>query len=69
MEIIDRRQGVKMDLIDVPYGAVFLDNTDKPKMKVAVNGHDYLVELKTGNIYRVIVYTTVTLVDAVLTIY
>ena len=68
MKIIDERPVTQKKLTDIPYGTVFIDYDDSPKMKVFVNGHDYIIKLKSGDAYRVITDAMVTTVNAVLTI-
>lgn len=68
MKVINKRQDTQMRLVDIPYGTVYLDSTDEPKMKVCINGHDYAVNLKTGDAYRIIDNAMVITVEAVLTI-
>ena len=67
MKLIDKRNA-QMRLTDIPFGGVFIDQADIPKMKVLINGRDYVVNLKNGDTYRVLADTMVTPVEAVLTI-
>ena len=68
MKIINERPVTQKKLTDIPYGTVFIDYDNSPKMKVFVNGHDYIITLKSGDAYRVITDRMVTVVRAVLTI-
>ena len=67
MKIIDKRNA-QMSLTDIPYGKVFIDRSDEPKMKVLISGRDYIVNLKNGDAYRILADTMVTPVEAVLAI-
>ena len=67
MKIIDKRN-TQISLTDIPYGKVFIDRFDVPKMKVLIGKCDYIVNLKNGDAYRVLADTIVTPVEAVLTI-
>ena len=67
MKIIDKRNA-QMSLTDIPYGRVFIDRFDVPKMKVLIGKCDYIVNLKNGDTYRILADTIVTPVEAVLTI-
>ena len=67
MKIIDKRN-TQISLTDIPYGRVFIDRFDVPKMKVLIGKCDYIVNLKNGDTYRILADTIVTPVEAVLTI-
>lgn len=72
MKIIDERPVTQIRFESVPYGAIFLDETEDPVMKIAVGGIDYVVALSSGNVYVAeklfSLETMVTIVDATLTI-
>ena len=48
MKIIDKRN-TQMSLTDIPYGKVFIDRFDVPKMKVLIGKCDYIVNLKKSD--------------------
>ena len=72
MKIIDERNVTQKRFGCVPYGAVFLDKTEGPVMKIEVDGDTYVVALSTGTAYFAgNVFspdTMVTMVEATLTI-
>lgn len=72
MKIIDERNVMQKRFDCVPYGAVFLDKTESPVMKIKVDGDTYIVGLSSGIVYFAgNVFspdTMVTMVEATLTI-
>ena len=72
MKIIDKRPITEIHFDCIPYGTVFLDETEEPVMKIVIDGIDYIVALSSGEVYLAedlfLPESIVTIVEATLTI-